>query len=1287
MANGGGVTIKINGDNSGFDKTIESTSKKVRAAAKELGTEYENGGEKAEEALKDVEKAQDEAAKNGEEAAESAKKSNEKVVDDSEDAAEKVSRYWGEALTSASNSAEENSSKIRKAFSIAATGVKGSISAISTAVKGISIAYSAIAAIWSAVGLKSVQYNADMEQLETSFKVMTGSAEKATETINKLKALGAATPFSTQQLAETTQLLMQYGFTADEAIERLEMLGDIAQGNADSMTSIATGYAQMSSAGKVSLEDVKQMINGGFNPLQEISERTGESMASLYDRISKGTMAVDEITESMRAATSEGGKFFGSMAEQSQTVSGLLSTLQDELQALGGSIFEPMSDKLRTELLPRALEIVQEMSDAYARGGSDGLVSYISNALPKLLNEAVEMLTNLAGKIKEKLPTIVKKLMAAMPETLNVLLNDLLPTLVDSVFDIVAVMSEELTARLPELAPVVLKGVWNLIKSVVKGAWNVLNSSMSGLETALKKWGLMGSSAAEIFERSWDKIDTSQYKTVDVTIGGTVSVEDYQAKIDAALLEIRTALQNIPGLTEDQRAAIEKAILLGTGLDLLKDALTGYGVSDEDTAALVATINTAQETIDTTLVGLGLSDEAIENIKTVADEGGDVQAAIEAYGVDSATAQAAAKTIDTAMDTVETAALDIGFDPATVAKLRTASLGGKRQVSSALSLMGISESDIAPVLNSYDTVSGSLTARVDGIYDYIYDMFTDGKPESDQDVINAKNAVQAIVSDAYARLDEWYASEVQRLKDEGYAGDEFEAEMAKIDATYQELADGIEENATAMTNTVDGMVGQSTEYCKGAMENMQLYSNALKDVISQIDILTEKDMDVVSSRRTLVKQGAVTDVEHQMEAIALTAAEYAQKIEDADKAAAEALDKAAVDYANDPEAYAAAEKEILEQRAAAYEAAGEWYDSEMQAIATGIAKANDEVWDAINEYNAEQEDLTLVDALRQAMVAAMGEYDRDGSFDFDTWLAGLIGDGMDMNKVAELLDIDPDALPEILKNAILNAGDGRETWDEAVLGYMDGVETDFAKALEGANLEPVQAAFKASVENGTVKGVNNVDWTKPEAVLEQMLAGSLKTGAQDAADEAEPEITEAMEGAVSGAGDALDVSADAKQSGKNTAKGFAAGINSERSTVVAAIKRMAKAAMNELDERLLISSPSRATKQSGMYFAQGFALGISEEEKTALNAAQRLADGALGTLDGIGGRITLAQQTGAGGYAAAFQSMLQSLTLSTESEQPIQLFINKRLVGEAMRGTTRASQNAFNTALAKGVGK
>lgn len=187
-----------------------------------------------------------------------------------------------------------------------------------------------------------IKYNATVEDLTTSFEVMTGSAEKAGDIVKRLKDIGSKTPFEFTDLAETTKLLMNYGLTADEAIDKMQMLGDISQGSAEKMSRISMAYGQMSSAGKVNLEDVKQMIEAGFNPLKEISESTGESMLSLYDRISKGTISVDEITASMKRSTSEGGKYFNSMDKQSQTTTGKLSTLKDEFLNATGSLTESL---------------------------------------------------------------------------------------------------------------------------------------------------------------------------------------------------------------------------------------------------------------------------------------------------------------------------------------------------------------------------------------------------------------------------------------------------------------------------------------------------------------------------------------------------------------------------------------------------------------------------------------------------------------------------------------------------------------------------------------------------------------------------------------------------------------------------------------------------------------------------------------------------------------------------------------------------------------------------------
>lgn len=85
----------------------------------------------------------------------------------------------------------------------------------------ITMATTAFAGI-AAIGVK---YNATMETYATSFEVMTGSAEKAAEVVDELKDIAASTPFEMPELAETTQLLMNYGFTADDALDKMTMLG------------------------------------------------------------------------------------------------------------------------------------------------------------------------------------------------------------------------------------------------------------------------------------------------------------------------------------------------------------------------------------------------------------------------------------------------------------------------------------------------------------------------------------------------------------------------------------------------------------------------------------------------------------------------------------------------------------------------------------------------------------------------------------------------------------------------------------------------------------------------------------------------------------------------------------------------------------------------------------------------------------------------------------------------------------------------------------------------------
>lgn len=418
--------------------------------------------------------------------------------------------------------------------------------------KGAGVAVAAVGAVTAALGagvVAGVKYNASIESYQTSFEVMTGSAEKAAEVIDKLKKVGAETPFELPDLADTTQLLMNYGFSADEAMDKMMMLGDISQGSAEKMSRIATAYGQMSSAGKVSLEDVKQMIEAGFNPLQEISESTGESMASLYDRISKGTISVDEITASMQRATSEGGKYFQSMEKQSQTFSGLISTLKDNAQQLLGEVVKPISDGLTESLLPAAISAIEQLTQGFEENGVAGMIQAAGNIVnglftgmtenaPMLISTGMELLNQFLLGIATGVPALITKGFEIVTQlALGILQN--LPQLITQG---AAVITNFVNGLLSSLPSVLQSGV-QMILRLVDGIINNLPSIVSAAAQAIARF------IASIASNLPQIIATGNKIIAELAVGLIKAIPNLVSKIPQIISAIKDAFLSVDWLS------------------------------------------------------------------------------------------------------------------------------------------------------------------------------------------------------------------------------------------------------------------------------------------------------------------------------------------------------------------------------------------------------------------------------------------------------------------------------------------------------------------------------------------------------------------------------------------------------------------------------------------------------------------------------------------------------------------------------------------------------------------
>ena len=573
-----------------------------------------------------------------------------------------------------------------------------------TSIVGLTTAVGAVSAALVAAGTAGVRYNATVEQLETSFEVMTGSAEKAAEVVRELRDLGASTPYDFAGLASTTQTLMQYSLTSDEAISATKMIGDIAQGSSEKMSRIAMAYGQMSSAGKVSLEDVKQMIEAGFNPLLVISEQTGESMASLYDRISKGTLTVEELTNAMVVATSEGGMFFQSMEKQSQTLNGQLSTLQDNLQTFGGTVFSGISESLTTSVLPAANAMIEEFNSAFERGGVDGLMRAIEKKIPQLITSATNIAKNVISGVSKRIPSLVSGLFSSLPEVLGSGF-DILTTLSDTLFDTLDVVVMNLVERFPEYAPVILEGVGKLAMSILSGADQVMTTLFRSI---------FGGPASYELNRAMDRmlegVDDDRVAEMSATITADIDTTSATETISTALDEVKGLLA---GFDIDESAIIE---MIGQDYQAVYDTLIGFGVP-EGTAEIIAG----------KITGPGGINEIMQ----------------------------------TALNQ-----LSVNIPQRDIWRLFREANGNRATLIEALRRMGLSETQIQGIIGLYNGYAGTLSENLVSLTDTIATTLTDGEADTEE-VINAlTEQANTYYEGVFAQIDNWEQAQIDALDPE-----------------------------------------------------------------------------------------------------------------------------------------------------------------------------------------------------------------------------------------------------------------------------------------------------------------------------------------------------------------------------------------------------------------------------------------------------------------------------------------------------------------------------------------
>ena len=179
-----------------------------------------------------------------------------------------------------------------------------------------------------------VAVRSEFQQLEISFGTMLKSKEKANELMAQLTDLAAKTPFGLQEVSEGAKRLLAFQVPAEEVTETLRRMGDVAAGLGVPMGQLIHVYGQVKAQGKLMTNDLYQFMNAGIPIIAELSKVVGKSETEIKDMVSAGKIGFPEVQAVIKNMTSEGGLFFNLMAEQSKSLGGQISNLQDNFDQM-----------------------------------------------------------------------------------------------------------------------------------------------------------------------------------------------------------------------------------------------------------------------------------------------------------------------------------------------------------------------------------------------------------------------------------------------------------------------------------------------------------------------------------------------------------------------------------------------------------------------------------------------------------------------------------------------------------------------------------------------------------------------------------------------------------------------------------------------------------------------------------------------------------------------------------------------------------------------------------------
>ncbi len=216
-------------------------------------------------------------------------------------------------------------------------------------------------------------YAAERENYKRNYASMTDdeTGKKLYESIMKY---GDTTPYDTSVMLGKGMEMLSYGIDKKNVPEFMDIIGNIAMGDANKFSGLSYAISQSMAAGKLNAQDKNQMVGYGFNPLEFVAKNQGVSIAEATKMMSDGKITSDMLVEALRTATSEGERYHDAVNAMSDTFSGLQGQLESAKKnieiAMGEGYNEARKKGMEKEIEAYNGDLGEKMKNAYSMVGA-----------------------------------------------------------------------------------------------------------------------------------------------------------------------------------------------------------------------------------------------------------------------------------------------------------------------------------------------------------------------------------------------------------------------------------------------------------------------------------------------------------------------------------------------------------------------------------------------------------------------------------------------------------------------------------------------------------------------------------------------------------------------------------------------------------------------------------------------------------------------------------------------------------------------------------------------------